>query len=110
MSVPSNVSCFIVCIRSTGVASIASGCAGAACMVQAVRPGSIKLGLHKGEAYYAREDVQELHTRERWEREGRQVLLPLVLAAAGHHVYTRAAACATRPDPWSAGPHATGRC
>lgn len=41
--------------------------------LQALRPGAVKLGLHKGEAYFARQDVQELHTRERWEREGRQV-------------------------------------
>jgi hypothetical protein len=42
-------------------------------LLQAVRPGAVKLGLHKGEGYYSRQDVQELHTRERWEREGRQV-------------------------------------
>lgn len=43
------------------------------CVLQAVRPGAVKLGLHKGEAFFSRTDVQELHTAERWEREGRQV-------------------------------------
>lgn len=99
--------CITVHVRSTSVASIASRCADAACVVQAVRPGGVKLGLHKGEAYYAREDVQELHTRERWQREGRQVRLPLVVAAAGQSVHTPVAGCR---DPWSAGLHATGRC
>ena len=42
--------------------------------VQALRPGSALLGTHKGEPYYFRSAVSELHTAFRWRREGREVL------------------------------------
>jgi xeroderma pigmentosum group C-complementing protein len=40
---------------------------------QALLPGSAKLGLHKGEPYYSRSDLQDLHTRQHWRRLGRDV-------------------------------------
>ncbi|GAX72825.1 hypothetical protein CEUSTIGMA_g280.t1 [Chlamydomonas eustigma] len=40
---------------------------------QALRPGSTLLGTHKGEPYYARSAMSDLHTPERWRREGREV-------------------------------------
>lgn len=40
---------------------------------QALMPGAPVLGLHRGEPYYSRSDLQELHTVERWRREGREV-------------------------------------
>lgn len=40
---------------------------------QALVPGAARLGLHKGEPYYSRKDVQELHTRAHWRRQGRDV-------------------------------------
>ncbi|KAK9823314.1 hypothetical protein WJX72_001861 [[Myrmecia] bisecta] len=40
---------------------------------QALKPGAKKAGLHRGEAYYARGDLVELHTAELWLRAGRQV-------------------------------------
>lgn len=52
---------------------------------QALRPGAVVLGMHKGEAYFARQDVQELHTRERWEREGRQVSRSHARSSCGPH-------------------------
>lgn len=36
-------------------------------------PGAAKLGLHKGEPYYSRADLQDLHTRPHWRRLGRDV-------------------------------------
>jgi len=42
---------------------------------QTLVPGSKVLGTHKGEAYYNREDVGEVHTAEKWKRIGRQVLV-----------------------------------
>ena len=44
------------------------------CVHQALRPGSALLGTHKGEPYYLRSAVSELHTAFRWRREGREVL------------------------------------
>lgn len=41
---------------------------------QDLAPGAKACGLHRGEAYFLREDVCELHTAERWRREGRQVV------------------------------------
>ncbi|WIA31781.1 hypothetical protein OEZ86_002653 [Tetradesmus obliquus] len=38
---------------------------------QALVPGAAKLGLHKGEPYYSRADLQDLHTRPHWRRLGR---------------------------------------
>jgi xeroderma pigmentosum group C-complementing protein len=40
---------------------------------QALLPGAAKLGLHKGEPYYSRSDLQDLHTRQHWRRLGRDV-------------------------------------
>eukprot|EP00798_Chlamydomonas_sp_ICE-L_P030864 gene30864-35908_t len=40
---------------------------------QALRPGSRPAGMHKGEAVFLRSDVSELHTADRWLREGRRV-------------------------------------
>jgi xeroderma pigmentosum group C-complementing protein len=40
---------------------------------QALVPGAAKLGLHKGEPYYSRSDLQDLHTRQHWRRLGRDV-------------------------------------
>ncbi|KAL4536811.1 hypothetical protein Ndes2437B_g06215 [Nannochloris sp. 'desiccata'] len=42
---------------------------------QTLVPGSKVLGTHKGEAYYSREDVGEVHTAEKWKRIGREVLV-----------------------------------
>ncbi len=41
--------------------------------LQAVKPGTAPLGLHRGEPYYPRAELHELHTAERWRREGRCV-------------------------------------
>ncbi|KAF8070964.1 RAD4 [Scenedesmus sp. PABB004] len=40
---------------------------------QALVPGAPKLGLHKGEPYYARADLQDVNTRPAWRRLGRDV-------------------------------------
>ncbi|GIL94232.1 hypothetical protein Vretimale_488 [Volvox reticuliferus] len=40
---------------------------------EALRPGTVPLGLHRGEPYYPRPDLSVLHTVARWRREGRQV-------------------------------------
>ena len=40
---------------------------------QALQPGAALLGTHKGESYYARALVSDLHTAERWRRVGREV-------------------------------------
>ncbi|GIL45587.1 hypothetical protein Vafri_2789 [Volvox africanus] len=40
---------------------------------EALRPGTVPLGLHRGEPYYPRPDLSVLHTVERWRRVGRQV-------------------------------------
>ena len=39
------------------------------------RPGAETLGLYKGEPYYLRADVSELHTAEKWITHGLEVLL-----------------------------------
>ena len=39
----------------------------------AVRPGAVKAGLHRGEAYYHSRDVSELHTADKWVQLGREV-------------------------------------
>lgn len=39
----------------------------------ALVPGAKPLGAHKGEPFFSKVDVQELHTAERWRREGRDV-------------------------------------
>jgi xeroderma pigmentosum group C-complementing protein len=41
---------------------------------QALRPGSKAMGMHRGEPYYLKEDVGEVHTAERWRRLGREVV------------------------------------
>ncbi len=41
---------------------------------QALAPGTKKSGLHRGEAFYHRTALSELHTSDRWQREGREVL------------------------------------
>ncbi|CAL8469198.1 g8739 [Coccomyxa elongata] len=41
---------------------------------QALKPGTTKLGLHRGEAFYPRDALQDLHTAEIWQRKGRQVI------------------------------------
>ena len=41
---------------------------------QALAPGSKKSGLHRGEAFFHRTALSELHTADRWQREGREVL------------------------------------
>lgn len=41
---------------------------------QVLRPGSKPLGMHRGEPYYSREDVCDVHTSDRWRRLGRQVV------------------------------------
>lgn len=42
-------------------------------LLQALVPGAAKLGLHKGEAYYARAAVQDCAPRLAWRRQGRDV-------------------------------------
>ena len=37
------------------------------------RPGAVKSGLHKGEAFYKREDISELHTKDKWVQQGLEV-------------------------------------
>ena len=39
----------------------------------AIRPGAVKAGLHRGEAYYHSRDVSELHTADKWVQLGREV-------------------------------------
>jgi Rad4 beta-hairpin domain 1 len=41
---------------------------------QGLEPGAKRLGLHKGESYYDRKSVSDLHSADRWRREGWQVL------------------------------------
>ncbi|KAK9858829.1 hypothetical protein WJX84_000716 [Apatococcus fuscideae] len=41
---------------------------------QALAPGTKKSGLHRGEAFFHRTALSELHTADRWQREGREVL------------------------------------
>ena len=41
---------------------------------QALRPGAKPMGMHRGEAYYLREDVGEVHTADTWKRKGREVV------------------------------------
>jgi xeroderma pigmentosum group C-complementing protein len=41
---------------------------------QALAPGARAAGVHRGEAYYLRSDLGEVHTAERWRRMGREVL------------------------------------
>ena len=41
---------------------------------QGLEPGTARLGLHRGEAYYDRSRLSDLHSADRWRREGRQVL------------------------------------
>ena len=43
---------------------------------QGLQPGARRLGLHRGESYYDRASVSDLHSAERWRREGRQVGWP----------------------------------
>lgn len=50
---------------------------------QAIRPGTLPVGLHKGEPYYPRQDLSELHTTDRWRREGWKV------CAAHTHMHSR---------------------
>ncbi|KAK9845720.1 hypothetical protein WJX81_000463 [Elliptochloris bilobata] len=40
---------------------------------QALREGAVSVGLHKGETFWLRADVVELHTAEQWLTAGRQV-------------------------------------
>ena len=37
------------------------------------RPGATKAGLHKGEAFYRRADISELHTKDKWIQQGFEV-------------------------------------
>jgi hypothetical protein len=57
---------------------------------QSLMPGTAKLGLHRGEAYYDRSRLADLHSAERWRREGREVL-PEELSQAAKVVKQRAA-------------------
>ncbi|KAL6778143.1 hypothetical protein ACKKBG_A17090 [Auxenochlorella protothecoides x Auxenochlorella symbiontica] len=41
---------------------------------QALRPGVKAHGMHRGEAYYVRRDLADVHTQDRWRRLGRDVL------------------------------------
>lgn len=41
---------------------------------QALNPGAQVVGLHRGESYYWRRDIGDVHTTERWKRLGREVL------------------------------------
>ena len=41
---------------------------------QGLAPGAKRLGMHRGESYYDRASVSDLHSADRWRREGRQVL------------------------------------
>lgn len=41
---------------------------------QALAPGTKKSGLHRGEAFYHRTALSELHTADRWLREGQEVM------------------------------------
>ena len=38
------------------------------------RPGAAKAGFHKGEAFYKREDISELHTKDKWIQQGLEVM------------------------------------
>lgn len=40
---------------------------------QGLKEGTRSVGLHRGEPYYPREALSELHTADRWKREGRIV-------------------------------------
>ena len=40
---------------------------------QILLPGSAAVGVHKGEPYYLRKDLRDIHTADRWKRLGRQV-------------------------------------
>ena len=40
---------------------------------QALAPGSQPVGMHKGEPYYLKSNLSEVHTAERWKRVGREV-------------------------------------
>jgi hypothetical protein len=41
---------------------------------QGLTPGTKALGFHRGERYYDRSSLHELHSAERWRREGREVV------------------------------------
>ncbi|KAK9908106.1 hypothetical protein WJX75_002826 [Coccomyxa subellipsoidea] len=41
---------------------------------QALKPDTAKLGLHRGEPFYPREALQDLHTVDIWQRRGRHVV------------------------------------
>ena len=58
---------------------------------QSLKPDSSTCGLHRGEAYYLREDIVELHTNDRWRRLGREVM-PGELAFPAKMVKKRGAA------------------
>jgi len=40
---------------------------------QVLAPGSQPVGMHKGEPYYLKSNLSEVHTAERWKRVGREV-------------------------------------
>ena len=41
---------------------------------QGLKPGTAPLGLHRGEPYFDRSALSELHSAEKWKRDGREVL------------------------------------
>jgi hypothetical protein len=43
---------------------------------RAIRPGTKCAGLHKGEAFYSRDSIEELHTAEQWRRTHMREVLP----------------------------------
>ena len=53
---------------------------------QGLKPGTKRLGLHKGESYYDRSCVSDLHSACRWRREGRQVWVAVCRTACSFSV------------------------
>ena len=70
---------------------------------QALHPSAKPAGTHKGEQYYLRENVGEIHTAERWKRIGKEVL-PEELATPAKRMKKRAT-----PAPGGGGGGGGGR-
>jgi hypothetical protein len=69
---------------------------------QGLEPGTKRLGLHRGESYYDRARLSDLHSADRWRREGREVMAA-ERATPAKTVKPRAAKGATRKDPVAPG-------
>lgn len=71
---------------------------------QGLKTGSAPLGLHRGEAYYDRSALSELHSAVKWKRKGREVLpgelgQPCKLVEHGKKGKAESAAKATTSQP-----------